>query len=255
MERTLWRAAWIKPVALVVTAVVVTAFPVAAYDAVEVTGGGSVTGTVTFAGTPPAPRKILVDKDVEVCGMHEKLTEELLVSGQNKAIRNVVVSLAGVKSGKALVIPETNFSLDQRGCQFTPHIQLIPVGATLDILNEDGIMHNIHTLSLENPSFNRAQPKFKKKIQTSFDFPETIRIKCDAHNWMGGWLIVVDHPYYALTDDSGSFEITDIPPGDYTLEYWHESLGRRSEEITVAAGAETVADISWKPKEKTTTGK
>lgn len=220
-----------------------------AYEAVEDTKGGSISGTVTFVGSPPAPQKINIDKDVEICGTHEKFTENLLVS-KKKGIQNVVVSITNIEKGKALVMPEENPQLNQKGCWFSPHIQIIPAGATLEILNPDGIMHNIHTLSIENPSFNKAQPKFKKKMTETFEFAEIIKVKCDAHNWMGGWIVVAEHPYYALSDETGSFAIKDVPPGEYTLEYWHETLGKQTQVITVKAGAETQADIAMKPKVK-----
>ena len=241
--RARW-ALWIGFTGLLVGATVVAV----ADEAEEAQGGGTIVGTATYAGKPPARQNVLIDKDVDVCGVHQKLTETLIVSAQNKGIQNVVVSLSGVTKGKPLEVPEETFTLDQKGCWFSPHIQIVPVGATIDILNEDGIMHNIHTLSIENPSFNKAQPKFKKKMQFTPEYGETIRVKCDIHNWMGGWIIVVEHPYHALTDESGAFRITDVPPGTYTLEYWHETLGRSTKQVTVTSGADTVVDIALAPK-------
>ena len=231
-----------------IVGIIVFATQTRADEAVEDKKGGSISGTVTFVGSPPAPQKINIDKDVEICGAHEKFTENLLVSKKNKGIQNVVVSITNIEKGKAIAMPEENPQLNQKGCWFSPHIQIVPAGATLEILNPDGIMHNIHTLSVENHSFNKAQPKFKKKMTATFEFAEIIKVKCDAHNWMGGWIVVAEHPYYALTDETGGFGIKDVPPGEYTLEYWHETLGKQTKEVTVKAGAEAVASISLKPK-------
>ena len=220
------------------------------YEEIEVVDGGRIVGTVSFVGDVPAPAKLLVDKDQEVCG-HGKVPEVLLISAKNKGINNAVVSIADIEKGGAIAMPETNPKLDQKGCVFAPHVLILPAGGRIDILNNDGILHNIHTYSIENPAFNKAQPKFKKKLTTrptDFEFPETIPIRCDAHGWMSAWIVVAEHPYYAITDEAGSFQIPDVPPGTYTLRYWHESLGKQEKKITVEAKKETKADAQFKTK-------
>jgi len=197
--------------------------------------GGSITGEVKFSGTPPAPKMLKVDKDKQVCG-EDKKSEELIV-GPNKGIRNAVVSLAGAP-GPAPA-PARKPTLDQKGCQFTPHVLLVPAGGEVDILNNDGILHNIHTYSTANPAINKAQPKFKKVLTEKFDKPETIRVQCDAHGWMSGWIVVQAHPHYALTDDAGAFKLDNVPPGKHRIEVWHEALGKASQEVEVKAGATT----------------
>jgi len=207
-----------------------------AYETIDVKDGGTISGEVKFSGTPPTPEKIVTTKDQEVCGKTEKVNESLLV-GANKGIQNVVVSISNIQKGKKMA--ETGGTLDQKDCRYAPHVVLSPAGTELSIVNSDGILHNIHTSSTKNPSFNKAQPKFKKEMKESFVQPETVKLSCDVHGWMSGWLIVQDTPYYAITDANGAFKITDVPPGDYELKLWHETLGETTQKISVKAKEET----------------
>ncbi|HYD50307.1 MAG TPA: carboxypeptidase regulatory-like domain-containing protein [Terriglobales bacterium] len=218
----------------------------AAYQGGAVSGGGSISGTVKFNGTAPAPKSLDATKDKEVCGQH-KILDESLVVGSDGALKNAVVSITNITKGKAhdtAAKPE----LDQKGCVYIPHVMTAPAGAEIQIKNSDGILHNIHTYSSKNTPINRAQPKFKKVMGETFKEPETIRVTCDAHGWMQGWIVVTDHPYYAVTDDSGNFKLTDVPPGDYELKVWHEKLGEQTQKVTVAGGGDAKADFTLAAK-------
>ena len=197
--------------------------------------GGSIVGEVKFSGTPPAPKVLKVNKDNEVCG-EDKKSEELIV-GANKGIKNAVVSV--VDGAGSAPKPAQKPALDQKGCQFVPHVLLAPASGEVDILNSDGVLHNLHTFSTANPSFNKAQPKFKKVLTEKFDKPEIVRVQCDAHNWMSSWIVVQAHPHYAVTDESGSFKLDNVPAGKHKLEIWHEVLGKMTQEVEVKAGAPT----------------
>ena len=203
------------------------------YEGGAVSNGGTIAGTVKFAGEAPALAQIEVTKDTAVCGQTEKFDEALVV-GDGNGVKNVVVSIANIEKGKAQAAE--GGTLDQKECIYTPRVVLSPAGADLNILNNDGILHNIHTYSEANPSINKAQPKFRKKMTQNFAQSETIRVECDAHSWMKGWLVVTDHPYYAVTDASGAFELADVPAGSYTLRIWHETLGEMTQDVTVEAG-------------------
>ena len=216
-----------------------------AYEAIEVKDGGTIAGEVRFSGNPPTPEKIATTKDQEVCGKTEKVNESILV-GPNKGIQNVVVSITNIQKGKKM--PETGAILDQKDCRYAPHVVLSPAGAELSIVNSDGILHNIHTYSTKNPSFNKAQPKFKKEMKEKFDQPETVKLTCDAHGWMAGWLVVQDQPYYAVTDTNGAFKIADVPPGDYELKFWHEALGETAQKVTVKAKEESKVSVEMSKK-------
>jgi hypothetical protein len=192
---------------------------------------GSLSGRITYAGAPPPKKKVDVTKDKEVCGKSE-LYDESLVVGPDKGLKNVVVTVVGAKGGK---FASQKVELDQKGCQYVPHVVVVPTTGQLDILNSDGILHNIHTHSTANPAINVAQPKFKKVLTQKFTKPEIIKAACDAHGWMSGWIVVTDHPFVAVTDDKGNFAIKDIPPGKYTVEIWQETLGKQVKEVTIKA--------------------
>ena len=232
------------PSTLAVVAAACLAGRAAAYEAIAVTDGGTLSGTVTYEGTPPPPAKIEVTKDPEVCGKDK--TAPNLVIGQGGGIANVVV-VVPVTKGKKLEIPAQNPVFDQKTCEFKPHVLAFPAGSTIDVLNDDGILHNIHTTSTVNPSTNQAQPKFKPKIQVKIDKPEwPIAVKCDVHGWMSGYWISQEHPYVAVTDANGAFKIADLPPGDYQVELWQEKLGKKTMPASIKAKDET--KVAWTMK-------
>ena len=214
------------------------------YTAVTVSDGGTVTGKVTFAGAAPPKVKLEVTKDVNVCGKMDHYNQDIVVGG-DKGLANVVVSLSDISKGKSLDALGTTFDLDQKGCAFNPHISLVAAGAECTIRNSDGILHNIHTYSEKNKAVNIAQPGFKKRMKQTFKEAETIRIACDVHNWMGGYIVVAGHPYYAVTDANGNFEMTDVPAGTYTVDYWQEKLGKRTAQVTVTAGGMADANLEY----------
>ncbi len=211
------------------------------------TDEGSVVGTVTYNGKAPAPRLLKVDKDMNVCGNHPKYSEELMVA-KTGGLKNVVIQIVGAKGEITIPKAADRPTIAQKGCQFIPHVLVVPVGTKMNILNEDGILHNIHTFSVDNRPVNKAQPKFKKKLEFAFKVPEIIPVKCDIHGWMKAWIVVVDHPYYALTDEKGSFKISGILPGTYSVEFWHETLGKQTRKITVTAGTDSKVDAVFQPK-------
>ena len=212
-----------------------------AYEAVDVTGGGSLTGTVKYGGTPPAPEKFAVTKDATVCGQ-EKTKPDLIV-GSDGGIANVMVIVKASK-GKKMDVPAEPVSFDQKGCEYHPHVLAVPAGSTIAVLNPDGILHNVHVMGKNNPEANRAMPKFQKKIDWKVEKPEMpIAVKCDAHPWMHAYWFVMDQPYYAVTDAAGKFSIADIPPGDYDVEVWHETLGQKTEKVTIPSGG--AATVDW----------
>ena len=205
--------------------------------------GGTISGTVKYEGTAPKPKKVEVTKDKEVCGLKPHFEEDLEVSGDGGIANAVVV----VKGAKGEVKPE-DVKFDQKGCDYIPHVLAFPAGSTVEIINSDGILHNIHTYSTANPPFNMAQPKFKKVIKETVSKPEVIKVTCDAHGWMHGWWYATDTPYYAVTDDKGNFTIKDVPAGNYTVEVWQEKLGTEDQKADVKDGGTATVNFTLKPK-------
>jgi plastocyanin len=225
-----------------------TALPVSgawAYQGGDVKDGGSISGTVKFKGSAPAPKKIDANKDKEVCGKTAKTDESLIVSNGN--LVNAVVTITDINTGKKMELKKV--TLDQKGCEYQPHVLAFPVGSSVDINNDDGILHNIHTYdSKKNSLFNEAQPKFKKTITKKIDTAGPINVKCDVHGWMEGWFVVTPNPYFSVTDKSGNFKLTDVPPGTYTVEVWHEKLGKNTQKVTVKAREDAKANFELAAK-------
>ena len=194
-------------------------------------GGGTIVGEVKLVGAAPAPKTIKVNKDTEVCGQEKKIAEVQV--GGNGGVGSAIVSVAGAKGAKAAK-PAV---LDQKGCEFHPTVLVMSPGE-VKILNSDGVLHNIHTFSTANPPINKAQPKFKKEMVEKFEKPELIKVQCDAHSWMLGWIYVTDTPV-ATTDDKGSFKIENVPAGKHKVEVVHPVLGKQTKEVEVKAGQET----------------
>jgi len=200
---------------------------------------GTISGTVVFKGTPPPPRKVSVSTDPEICGS-EQQAEDLVV-GANKGIKYAVVRVMGADGAPleaAQVVP-----LDQKGCKFNPHVVVMQKGTSLDILNNDGISHNLHTHSTANPAVNKAQPGFRKKLSQAFEKAENIKVTCDVHPWMAGWIVVAENGLIAVTDDAGSFKLENVPAGTYQLEVWHEKLGTQTKQVTVGAAGDASASF------------
>jgi plastocyanin len=140
-------------------------------------------------------------------------------------------------------------SLDQKGCVFIPHVSMIPQGSSIELLNSDDVMHNLHSWSMKNTAFNEGVSAHGN-ISKTFEFPETVKVTCDVHKWMTSWLIVQANPYYVLTDANGNYKLEGVPAGTYTVQAWQESLGKATQEVTVTAGGEVKADFGLEKKAK-----
>jgi hypothetical protein len=209
-------------------------------------GGATVTGKVSFTGGPPAKELIKMDADAFCKAAHSEpvYTEEAVVNG-NGTLEWVLVFVKDVKG--TYPAPAQAVTLDQRGCQYHPHIFGIQVGQDLKIVNSDGTLHNIHALPKVNSEFNIGQPFPKMETVKKFDKPEVpVRFKCDVHKWMGAYCGVFTHPFFATTNDQGTFEIKNLPPGTYTIEAWHEKYGTQDQTVTVGGSESKTVDFSFK---------
>ena len=192
---------------------------------------------VLATGAISAPAKIPVTIDQYVCGT-EKERGDLVVSPARE-VRNVVAWLQNPPPGAPTMAGSGNVQMDQKECVFTPRIVVVPHGATVEFLHSGRLLHNLHSVPKENASFNRTQPK-GRTIPISFARPEFVRIDCDLHSWMRAWVVVAEHPYYAITDAQGRVRFDNLPAGSYTLQFWHERLGTASRAVTVTDGTSAV---------------
>ncbi len=220
----------------------------AAYEEGDVSNSGTITGTVTLAGDVPVAKSSEVEKDQEACGHEPKPSEALLVSSDNN-VETAVVSITNILRGKKFNDPGENVTLDQKGCVFVPHVLMIPPKSTVNLLNSDSVMHNLHSWSIKNTTFNEGVAGGGTLLKT-FEFPEVVKITCDVHKWMNAWLIIQDNPYFSITDKNGNFQINDVPPGTFKVQVWQESLGKVTQEVTVKAGEETRVAFEMKQKKK-----
>ena len=195
-------------------------------------------GNVRYAGARVEKKTVPVTIDQYLCGK-EKEAGDLLLSS-NSGIRNVVVSLHGVPAGSKPPANGAPVKMDQKQCVFVPRVVVVPVGGTVEFLNSDRLLHNVRGSGKENPPFNRAQPH-ARTISIVFKSPEILRVDCDLHSWMRGWIVVAEHPFYAVTNEEGEFVFENVPPGKYKLQAWQETLGRANQEVTVAGeGTQTI---------------
>lgn len=203
-------------------------FAQSSYRVIEVMDGGTIRGIVTLDGTSPTVAQLPITKDNKSCG--KKKQSPRLVIGKNKTVKNAIISIEGITQGKDFS-HSNHFVLEQERCEYEPHILILPLGSNLEILNDDPILHNVHAYSDQTSSrsiFNIAQPIKGQRTtvkQNQLNTPGLIEATCDAgHPWMSGYIVVAEHPYLTLTDEAGRFELTNIPPGTYTLKMWHEGV-------------------------------
>jgi hypothetical protein len=214
-------------------------FAAGAYEEAVVTNGGTIRGAVKMHGEIPKTAPLQITKFKEVC---QNVPNETLVVGHQRGLRYAVVTLEGIGKGKA-VEKEAVYELDNVKCRFVPHVQAMSVGQFLLIKNTDPILHTAHAY------FPEGQPHFnvglypgrvsRKPIVTA----GVVKIVCEVHPWMSAFLVVTDHPYHAVTDAYGEYDLRDVPPGAYRVKVWHEVLGTQEKPVEVKAGAVSKIDF------------
>jgi len=191
----------------------------------------SIKGKVIVDAAVPPQKKVEVTIDQYVCG-NEKDAGDLLVSPQRE-LRNAVVWLENPPAATTGPAQPAKVEIDQNGCAFIPRVVVVPAGGTVDFLNSDRLLHNIHATPKLNDAFNRTQPK-NRTIPVTFAKPEIVKINCDLHSWMAAWVVVAAHPWYAITGADGQFAFDNLPPGQYKLQVWHERLGTVPATVTIS---------------------
>jgi hypothetical protein len=220
------------------------ASPTVAYDVVSVADGGSVKGKVTFAGNPPPKKKVIPTKDKEACGSGVREVDQILV-GPDKAVQDAIVYLKQVDKGKGWGKAPRTPAIDNQKCDFKPHVQVIPAG-DIEIVNSDPVLHNTHGFYGKQTAFNVALPNQGQRIKKPLKKTGLVRVECDAHGWMLAWVHVADNPYYAVSAKDGTFTLTDVPPGSYTLVAWQEYTGAVEIPVTVKAKEAAAVTVELK---------
>lgn len=212
------------------------AFGQSSYQVVDVPNGGTISGTVKWSGPLPHNLDFPITKDPQICDPDSKKVADLerLVVGPNDGVANTVVYLKNISAGKAMVLPEQFRHLDQKHCRYIPHILLVPQNGNLSMESSDATLHTIHMDGAA--TYNLPFP-FPNQVSTrSMPTAGLVNLRCNGgHVWMNAEMLVVSHPYYAVTDESGHFELTNVPPGTYQIIAWHEGWG--------VAGKEQMYDV------------
>lgn len=221
----------------------------AAATTADATTVGTVKGTITVDGPLPANAQIKMNADPVCARLADgpQMMETYMVGPDGKSLGNVFVYVKEGLEGKTFDTPTTPVTIDQQNCRYHPHVFGIQVGQPLEIVNSDPTLHNIHAVAKNNREFNNGQPLQNMKTTHTFTSPEVmVPFKCDVHGWMNAFVGVLPHPFFAVTDTSGSFSLKALPPGTYTIEAWHEKLGTMTQSVTVTAQQEVNVDFTFK---------
>ena len=219
--------------------------PIDGYEVSTVTDGGVIGGTITISGTIPKLPVRQPNKDTQVCGTATRESQKLIVN-KTGGLKNAVVIVEGVRRGKAILSAAQNAQIDQKNCEYLPHVQVMPVNTEIALVNSDPILHNIQFFQGDNSLFNIAQPVQGQVNKRKLEKVGFVYVECAVHGWMQGQVVVVDNPYYAVTDENGKFSITDLPPGTYRVKIWHEYLGEKTRDVTVTGKTETALNMDLK---------
>ncbi len=212
---------------------------------VQAQAAGRITGKISFSGEPPAPIKIRMSADPRCLQASPDGAERRQIDGKNGGLANVVVSIKTPVKGT--VAPNTTpVILDQSGCMYAPPVIAIQVGQSLKMRNSDDTLHNIHSRSVVNPMFNVGQPRKGMESEKKFEKAETIfPVSCDVHPWMRTYIEVFEHPFFTVTKDDGTFEIPNVPPGEYEVEATHPTLKTLTGKVVVKAGAAGTLNLTF----------
>jgi plastocyanin len=220
-------------------------------EAVAQSGTGSIKGHINLSGKLPGNPVIRMGMD-PMCAKAsagKRVLQEYVVASADGSLANVFVNLKGNVSQTS--VPTQPVTLDQRGCIFYPRVLGVRVGQSLQVKNSDAFLHNAHALSGKDQGFNVGQPTAGNVYNWKGKTDEVmLHLKCDIHSWMNAYVGVVTNPYFAVSDNTGTFQIDKVPPGTYTLQAWHERFGALTKTVTVKAGAVATVDFTYTGNEK-----
>ena len=208
-----------------------------------------LSGTVRFTGKPPVAKRISMDAE-EAC---EKLnpqpvSDATLVTGANGSLANALVYIKSGLEGKTFEPPKEAVVIDQKDCMFVPRVVPLRANQTLSVKNSDPVSHNIHPRPANNREWNQQQSPGSPNLERRFPRPEImIPVRCNVHSWMRAWIAVLDHPWFAVTKEDGTFDWPSVPPGDYTVAVWHEALGELTEKVTLTPRGTGTVEFTFPP--------
>jgi plastocyanin len=209
---------------------------------------GTVTGKVTYTGTPAKQKPIDMSKEPSCAKQHATpISGETVVTGPNNALENVVVYVSAGANDEGKV-PSQAVSYDQKGCQYVPHVLAMHTGQELKISNDDQTSHNIHPLAKVNQEWNKSQPPGTPPIVQKYEKEEFISVKCNIHPWMHGYFVVLKTNHYDVSKGGGEFKLPDLPPGKYTITAWHEDYGTQTADVTITGNESKDVNFTFKAK-------
>jgi plastocyanin len=214
--------------------------------AAAASGAVSVKGVIKLDGKAPESKDIDMSGVKECAAKHaDPVPDPSLLVDDKGNLQNVVVYVSGGLSG-SFDAPSEPAVLDQQGCMYHPHVLPVMVGQKIMIKNSDEFLHNVHAMANVNPAFNFGQPnKDEGKAVDPLKAAETFHVKCDVHPWMSAYIVGLENPFFGVSGEDGSFSIANLPPGDYTLTAWHETLGSKEVQVKVEAGKPAEVKISF----------
>jgi hypothetical protein len=210
----------------------------------SISGAANLKGTVRFEGTVPKPKLISMSADPSCAKQHSSpvLAQEVLTDSKGD-LQDVIVFIADGLGDRTFDVPAQPVVVEQKGCLYSPHVLAMRANQPLHVVNDDPTSHNIHPTPANNREWNKAEPP-GSSLDESFAREEiAIPVKCNVHPWMHGYVAVFKHPYFAVTGKDGSFDLSSLPPGTYTIKAWHEKLGTSTQTITI--GANETKEISF----------
>jgi Carboxypeptidase regulatory-like domain len=210
--------------------------------------GGSISGKVTYEGTPARQKPIDMSKEPGCAAQHPTpITTETVVVGPGNALVNVVVYISTGAPDESTP-PTQAVTITQKGCQYLPHVVPMVVNQELKVVNADANSHNIHPLAKINNEWNKSQPPGTPPFSEKFGKPEFIAVKCNIHPWMHSSFAVLKNSHYAVSGGDGSFSLANLPPGKYTLTAWHESYGEQTQDVTISGNETKTISFVFKAK-------
>ena len=209
---------------------------------------GVVTGKILFTGKAVPSKQVDMEEDPQCNKLHTTaVLDQAVAVNKNGTLANVFVYIKGGLEGKHFLPPSTAAVMDQKGCWFEPRVLGIQTGQELQVTNSDPVTHNIHPRAHVNREWNQSQAEGTPPLERKFSRQEImIRVKCNIHGWMHAYIGVVDNPYFAVTGADGTFELKNVPPGEYTIEAWQEDLGVQEQHVTVAPSGKAEIAFTFK---------